>query len=97
MEGNKGGKKKSFEDALFNALNAHGLLFPVTDVKVSEYEKELGNTEKQLPNELENPLSFEVNRGKLISLKPSNEEVEQPIQYAKVALKIGGKKNKKKS
>ena len=45
-------KSKNFENQLFKAMKAAGLLFPISDEQVSEFERNFGKTEIPLPKEL---------------------------------------------
>lgn len=82
--------KKTFENALFQALRSHGLLRPDNN------EHEDGTTESVLPAEFDNPDAFLKKEAKVVPLKSSVKKINKRPQYAKVALKKGMKTKPKK-
>lgn len=87
---------ETFERALFTTLKNNGLLFPVTDHQVEEFEKQVGDTKVDLPADLNDSSKFIPKRGKTIQFVPNNRRLKQQRQYAKVAFKKGRKKRRKK-
>lgn len=88
MDANEKPHKESFENALFNSLKKHGLLFPVTDDQIDSFEKKFGETENELPARFESAEIFLKKETKVIPIINND-----PVMYRKVA---STKKPKKK-
>lgn len=85
-------KKKSFEDALFNALKNHGLLLPTNEEQVNDFEKEMGDTLRSLPTELEDCTKYLPKKEKNVQLNSDHINLPRKAFYSKVAFKKGPKK-----
>ena len=79
-------KNKNFENQLFRAMKAAGLLFPISDEQVSEFEHSFGKTEIPLPKELMDSDAFSnlIKSGanespiKMAAFKKKNDESDEP-------------------